>query len=77
MCQTKKLIDDFSNEEFIFLDTVHTEIAVVEGGNKPWTIDIQLNSDLIEPVQNRHRGRRYSDPCNHVQRTKGQEFTTS
>ena len=48
MCQTKKLIDDVSNEEFIFLDTIHTEIAVVEGGTKPWTIDIQLNSDLIE-----------------------------
>ena len=49
MCQTKKVIDDVSDEEeFVFLDTVHTEIAVVEGGTKPWTIDIQLNGDLTQ-----------------------------
>ena len=35
MCRTKKVIDDISDEEFVFLDTVHTEIAVVEGGTKP------------------------------------------
>ena len=49
MCRTKKVIDDISDEEeFIFLNTVHTEIAVVEGGTKPWTIDIQLNGDLTQ-----------------------------
>ena len=48
MCQTKKVIDDISDEEFVFLDTVHTEIAVVEGNTKPWTTDIQLNGDLTE-----------------------------
>ena len=48
MCRTKKVIDVSDEEEFVFLDTVHTEIAVIDGGTKPWTIDIQLNGDLTE-----------------------------
>ena len=49
MCRSKNKIDGISDkEEFIFLDTVSLEIAVVNGGTKPWTIGIQLNGDPIE-----------------------------
>ena len=44
MCRTKKVIDDISDEEEF---VVHTEIAVVEGGTKLCTIDIQLGLSLM------------------------------
>ena len=34
--------------ELVFLDTVHSEISVVNDGAKPWTINIQLNGDILE-----------------------------
>ena len=49
MCRSKDAVDDILDEEdFIFLDLVSSEIAVVNGGIKPWTIGITLNGNPIE-----------------------------
>ena len=50
MCKSKNVIADISDseEELVFLDTVHSEIAVVDGNTKPWVMDIQLNGESIE-----------------------------
>ena len=49
MCRHKNSVNNISDEEdYIFLDTVSLEIAVVNGGTKLWTIGIQLNGDPID-----------------------------
>ena len=49
MCRSRNTVDDISDEEdFVFLDTVSLDFAVVNGGTKPWTIGIQLNGDPLE-----------------------------
>lgn len=35
MCRSKNAVDDISDEDFIFLDTVSLDISVVNGGTKP------------------------------------------
>ena len=50
MCRSRNTIGDISDEgeELTFLDTVHSEVAVINGGTKPWTTVIYLNGCATE-----------------------------
>ena len=50
MCRSKSTVGDISDDEedFTFLDTVHSEIAVISGGTKPWTAVLHLNGHTTE-----------------------------
>ena len=50
MCRSRNTIGDISDEgeELTFLDTVHSEVAVINGGTKPWTTVIHLNGCATE-----------------------------
>ena len=46
MCRSKNTIGDISDneEDLMFLDTVDSQVAVINGGTKPWTAVLQLNN---------------------------------
>ena len=44
MCRSRNTVADISDEEELtFLDTVHSEVAVINGRTKPWTVILHLN----------------------------------
>ena len=50
MCRSRNTIGDISDEgeELTFLDTIHLEVAVINGGTKPWTTILYLNGHATE-----------------------------
>ena len=56
VCQSKHMDDITDNNsdvisstgELSFLDTVSSEVAIVQGGSQPWTIVLDLNSSQRE-----------------------------
>ena len=50
MCQSRNVTGDIFNEgeEIMFLDTVYSEVAVINDGTKPWTTVLCLNDFTIE-----------------------------
>jgi len=50
MCQSRNVTGDIFNEgeEIMFLDTVYSEVAVINDGIKPWTTVLCLNDFTIE-----------------------------
>ena len=50
MCRSKNTIGDISDnkEDLTFLDTVDSQVTVINGGTKPWTAVLQLNNHKTE-----------------------------
>ena len=50
VCRSKHTIGDISDdgEDLSFLDTIHSEVAAINGGTKPWTAVMQLNGHTTE-----------------------------